>query len=407
MKQASDKGVVAAAVRHNAYFNFKGTIVMSDTKIDFLYLNEQDMIKAGVMDMKGCIDAIEEMFRLMKIGDYRMGGANGNSHGVMMAFPAESPFANMPKDGPDRRFMAMPAYLGGLFDMAGMKWYGSNVENKKKGLPRSILMLILNDKDTGAPLAFMSANILSAYRTGAVPGVGFKYFAPADSKMVGIIGPGVMGKTAFDAAMAVRPGIETVKIKGSSQTSASAARFKEFVQTKYPQIKNIGIVSTEEEAVRDCDIVSIATSSPTGDPALYPYIDEKWIKPGAMLSCPASARFDDDFILNRARTVTDNIMLYEAWAEEMPYPAYHSVPIPAVHCMDLIRDGKMTREQIDDLGDILIGKIPVHRKENEIIIYSVGGMPVEDVAWGTMVYRNALAKNIGTKLNLWDVPELR
>lgn len=38
-------------------------------------------------------------------------------------------------------------------------------------------MMMLNDKDTGAPLALMSANLLSAYRTGAIPGVGAKYLA--------------------------------------------------------------------------------------------------------------------------------------------------------------------------------------------------------------------------------------
>ncbi len=380
---------------------------MSETKIDFLYLNEQDMIEAGVMDMKGCVEALDDMFRLMKMGDYRMGGANGNSHGVMMTFPAEPEFPNMPKDGPDRRFMAMPAYLGGQFDMVGMKWYGSNVENKKKGLPRSVLMLTLNDKDTGAPIAYMSANILSAYRTGAVPGVGYKYFARDDAKTIGIIGPGVMGKTAFEAAMAVRPGIDTVKVKGSSPTSASSMAFKAFVEERYPSVKNIIIVETNEEAVRDCDIVSIAPSVPTGDPALYPFVEESWIKPGAVISCAAAARFDDDFLINRARNVADNIMLYEAWAEEMPYPAYESIPMPAVHCMDLIHDGKMTIDQVDDLGDAMIGKIPVHRKKDEIVIYSVGGMPIEDVAWGTIVYRNAIEKGIGTKLNLWDVPVLR
>ena len=158
---------------------------MGYPKIDFLYLSEDDMIAAGVKDMKSCVEAMEEMFKLMKVGDYRMGGANGNSHGSMVMFPEKSPFPEMPVDGPDRRFMAMPAYLGGKFDMAGMKWYGSNAANKEKGLPRSILMLILNDKDTGAPLAFMSANILSAYRTGAVPGVGFKYFAGEDAKTIG------------------------------------------------------------------------------------------------------------------------------------------------------------------------------------------------------------------------------
>ena len=49
------------------------------------------------------------------------------------------------------------------------------------GLPRSILMMILNDKDTGAPLALMSANLVSAYRTGGIPGVGAKYLARKDS----------------------------------------------------------------------------------------------------------------------------------------------------------------------------------------------------------------------------------
>lgn len=376
---------------------------MEYPKIDFLYLSEEDMIAAGVKDMKGCVEAMEEMFKLMKVGNYRMGGANGNSHGSMVMFPAESKFPEMPVDGPDRRFMAMPAYLGGKFDMAGMKWYGSNAANREKGLPRSILMLTLNDKDTGAPLAYMSANILSAYRTGAVPGVGFKYFAKEDATTIGIVGPGVMSKTALAAAMAVRPTLKTVKVKGRGK--ASLDKFIAHVKEEYPGVE-VYAVETIEEAVRDSDIVSVSTSSPTGDPSLYPYIAEEWIKPGAVIESTAALRFDDDFIINRARTVTDNIMLYEAWEEEMKPDAYNTIPIPAVRVEDLIAEGRMKPEQIDDLGDVLLGNIPAHRKEGEIVIYSVGGMPTEDVAWGTCVYRNALEKGIGTKLNLWETPKM-
>ena len=376
---------------------------MSYPEVDFLYLNEEDMVAAGVKDMAGCIEAMEEMFKLMKVGNYRMGGANGNSHGCMVMFPPSSPFPEMPVDGPGRRFMAMPAYLGGVFDMAGMKWYGSNCANKEKGLPRSILMLTLNDKDTGAPVAYMSANILSASRTGAVPGVGYKHLSRPDSKVVAIIGPGVMSKTALAAIMAVRPNIETIKVKGRGK--ASLEKFISHVKKEYPQV-NVYAVDTIEEAVRDADIVSASTSTPTGDPSLYPYIKEEWIKPGALISSTAALRFDDDFIIHRARTVTDNIKLYEAWEEEMKPNAYNTVPIPAVHVMDLIAEGKMKPEQVDDLGDILMGNIPLHRKEDEIIVYSIGGMPVEDVAWGTMVYRNALKKGIGTKLKLWDTPQM-
>ena len=377
---------------------------MAYPKIDFLYLNEEDMVKAGVKDMASCVETMEEMFKLLKIGNYRMGGANGNSHGCMVMFPEKSKFPEMPVDGPDRRFMAMPAYLGGKFDMAGMKWYGSNTENKKKGLPRSILTLILNDKDTGAPKAFMSANILSAYRTGAVPGVGFKYFAKDDAKVIGIVGPGVMSKTALAAAMAVRPSIQTVKVKGCGK--ASLNRFVQHVKDTYPNV-DVYPVETIEEAVKDADIVSVSTStSTTGDTSIYPYIAEEWIKPGAVIESTAALRFDDDFVIHRARTVTDNIKLYEAWEEEMKPDAYKTVPIPAVHVMDLIAEGKMSLDQVDDLGDVILGNIPVHRKEGEVIIYSVGGMPIEDIAWGTMVYRNALKKGIGQTLNLWDVPQM-
>lgn len=377
---------------------------MAYPEVSFLYLNEQDMIKAGVKDMKGCVEAMEEMFKLMKAGNYRMGGANGNSHGSMVIFPESSPFPEMPVDGPDRRFMAMPAYLGGKFDMAGMKWYGSNAENRNKGLPRSILMLTLNDKDTGAPLAYMSANILSAYRTGAVPGVGFKAFAREDAEVIGIVGPGVMSKTALAAAMAVRPSLKVCKVKGRGK--ASLDKFISEAKADYPDLE-IYSVETIEEAVRDADIVSVSTSSPTGDPSLYPYIAEEWIKPGAIIETTASLRLDDEFLINRARSVADNIKLYEAWEEEFGPHAYNEIPIPAVYAEDLIAAGRMSPDRIDDLGDVLTGKIPVHRNEDEIVIYSVGGMPTEDVAWGTMVYRNALAKGIGTKLKLWDEPDLK
>src|SRR5580692_4944339 len=175
------------------------------------------MIRAGVTDMSSCVDTMEEMFALLHHGDYRMAGANNNSHGSVVVFPGSSPFPAMPKPTPDRRFMAMPAYLGGRFRTAGMKWYGSNIENREKGLPRSILMFVLNDADTGAPLAFMSANLLSAYRTGAVPGVGARHLARKDSKVVGILGPGVMAKTSLSAFMTVCPQIDTVKVKGRGQ----------------------------------------------------------------------------------------------------------------------------------------------------------------------------------------------
>ena len=62
--------------------------------------------------------------------------------------------------------------------------------------------------------------------------------------------------------------------------------------------------------------------------------------------------------------------------------------------------------QRQNIGAIANGKVPGRESDDQIILYSVGGMPVEDVAWGKTVYETALEKGIGTKLNLWDAPYL-
>lgn len=372
------------------------------TKIEFLYLNEPDMIKAGVTNMAECVDTMTEMLALFAEGDYRMAGVENNSHGAMVMFPADPQFAGMPKDGPDRRFMAMPAYLGGNFQTAGCKWYGSNVENKKRGLPRSILMFTLNDKDTGAPLAHMSANLLSAYRTGAIPGVGARYLAREDAKVVGIIGPGVMNRTSLEAFIAVRPGINALKIYGRGQASIDS--FIDWVREKFSQIESIEVVEHMEDAVRGCDIVSIAVPSPMGSEN-YPTVREGWLKPGAFLCCSAHLAVEES-VVQQARHVADARSIYQAWAGELPPPAHETVGIWGMHLVDRVRDGRMKPEQFEDIGEIIQGKTPGRQNDDEIFIYSVGGMPVEDVAWATKIYRNALRDGIGTKLTLWDEPEL-
>jgi len=380
-------------------------VAMTDsTRIDFLYLSEQDMIRAGVTDMPACIASMEEMFELLYHGDYRMAGPNNDSHGAMVTFPENSPFPTMPKPTADRRMMAMPAYLGGNFQTAGVKWYGSNIANREKGLPRSILMFTLNDADTGAPLAHMSANLLSAYRTGAIPGVGAKYLARRDARVIGLLGPGVMGKTTVAAFLSACPNIDTVKVKGRGPASLEA--FIAWLKNAYPQVTTIQIVDTLEEVVRDSDLVAYCSSGETGDASTYPIVKREWVKAGAFLAMPALCALDQGMEQSDVRKVLDNTGLYNAWFEEVPKPAHNTIPIIGVRFMDMLAEGSLTADQLEDIGQIIAGDAPGRRNDDEIIIMSVGGMPVEDVAWGTVLYRNALERNIGIKLNLWETPEL-
>lgn len=374
-----------------------------DTRIKFLYLSEPDMIKAGVKNMDQCMEAMEDLLVTLNKGDYVMAGVNHNSHGAQVIFPDDPQFEGMPKNADDRRFMAMPAYLGGKYQMAGMKWYGSNCENKASGLPRSILMMMLNDKDTGAPLALMSANLVSCYRTGAIPGVGAKYLARKDSETVTIIGPGVMGRTCLLAFLSVCPKITTVKVKGRGLRSLHA--FEEFVKKECPQIQQVIVCDSMEEAVKDSDIICVTSTAPVKE-IDFPYIAEDWVKKGALICLPSAARFDDDFLINRCKKVVDNYKLYEAWAEEFPYPSYEMVQIIGSKFTDYLHEGRIQQEDIVDIADIINKKHPGRERDDEIIVYSVGGMPVEDIAWGGTVYRNALKEGIGVELPLWDQPDM-
>lgn len=376
------------------------------TKVDFLYLSEPDMIKAGVLDMAGCVDTMCDVFSLMSRGDYMMGGPSGNDHGIKMMFPKASDIPGMPLDEPDKRFVAMPAYLGGDYRLCGIKCYGSNQKNRALGLPRSILMLTLMDMETGVPIAYMSANALSAMRTGAVPGVGAKYLSPKNPRVAAIIGPGVMGKTAIDAFMATQPTIETVKVKGRSQKGIDG--FIAFCKEKFPGIKEYIVCGSEEEACRGADIVYLGT---TNAPVFEdnPYINGAWLKPGALIMSTSALLMDDEFLADKSKCklVADNYKMYSGWGAGAPHPTQKSVTtLIGMRFYDLVTSGQVKREDITDIGDVINGTAVGRESEDQVIVYAVGGMPTEDVAWGYKCYQKAREQGIGVSLNLWDAPEL-
>ncbi|WP_243695085.1 MULTISPECIES: tyramine oxidase subunit B [Labedella] len=375
---------------------------MSDTRIDLLFLSEPDTVAAGVTDIAACIDVMAETLRLFAVGDYRLSGPQANAQGINLTFPAETPFPRMPVAGPDRRFAAMPAYLGGDVHFTGVKWYGSNVANKEVGLPRSIHTIVLNDPDTGAPVAVMAGNLVSAYRTAAVPGVGARYLAAANAREVAIIGPGAMNSTSLDAFVAVRPGLERVRVVG--RAAASLERYLASVRARHPQL-DVSVANSVSDAVANADIVSVATVSPAGS-ANYPYLDERWLKPGAFVSLPANVRLDAEFLTERAHAVLDSRGIFQTWAKGYTFPTHESFGFMGMQLMDLVAEERLDVADIAEIGEIVAGTRPGRTDEERIHVFGFGGLPIEDVAWGAHVYRAARRAGIGTPLNFWREPFL-
>ena len=370
-------------------------------RVEFLYLSEQDTIAAGVNDTEKCVDTCVEVFKLLAKGDYLMGGSGHNSHGMGIIFPKETPFPNMPVAGPDRRFFAMPAYLGGRFDVCGNKWYGSNAANTEKGLPRSILTMILNDKDTGAPLSFMSANLLSAARTGAVPAVAARYLARKDAETAAIIGCGPINKSCFRH---IASQVKTLKkVVCYDLTLAKAQATADWAAAEFGL--EGAAVDQLQDAIEGTDVISVAASR--RKPL---YLDRAWLKKGAvvLLTGPAQG-VNEDFWLD-TKIVLDHVGLHENYVEEAvssgDKEGYYQGVIggPIYHLID---EGKLPPlKDFTSIGQILNGDKSGRISDDDIFVFVACGMAVFDVAWGYDIYQNALKKGIGQKLTIWDEPTL-
>ena len=380
---------------------------MSDASISFLYLNEEDMIKAGVLDAPACIETIEEVLGLLSDGDVLMGGRNRREHGIQLIFPKESPIKDFPlEDSPDRRFMSMPGYLGGRFHVAGEKYYGSNGRNVSNGLPRSILMFTLSDVETGAPLAYMSANLLSAMRTGAVPAVMAKYCAKHEIHTISLLGTGEINRACLRCFCSMYPEIHTVKLKGSSPTSKSALATKEFIQKNYPEIENVIICNDVKEAVSDVDLISEAVSTINRQ---WPVVDPEWLSPGTTIISSGTMDFTDhDFIADHMKKVVDNKGMYDDYVKV--YQEYDedgnklSSGTPGIFFSEMISNGRIDDLDVTEIGDIIRGRRQGRTNGDDIYLISAGGMPILDIGWGYECYRRAETNGIGTELVLWDSP---
>lgn len=91
------------------------------------------------------------------------------------------------------RIIALPGYLGGTFDVAGIKWIASFPGNTAEGIPRASATLLLNDCTTGYPFACLESSIISATRTAASAVLGAEALVGSrDAATIGFVGTGLI-----------------------------------------------------------------------------------------------------------------------------------------------------------------------------------------------------------------------
>ena len=220
-----------------------------------LYLSQQDVVSLG-LTMGEVLEAITVAFR-----EHGEGGV-------------EMP----PKPGvhsrPDAFLHAMPAYIPALHAI-GMKWVSGYPGNPARGLPYINGLLILNDDETGLPLAVMDCVWITAKRTGAATALSAKYLARPESSVVGILGCGVQGHSNLEALRLLFP---LSRVVAYDTEAAQLDRFARYAQECGLEVIQVG---APREAVTGCDLVV------TAGPILrqpHATIKAGWLDPGAFAS---------------------------------------------------------------------------------------------------------------------------
>jgi len=330
--------------------------------IEFLYLTRADVIATGV-DMPMVMDAVEDSFRL-----HHEGKTNLPWKTVLDLGERERGRGN-----------AMPAYVGGEYDVFGIKWIAGFPKNPALyGLPRATGFFVLNDSWKGIPLAIMDCTLLSAMRTGAVTGVGAKYMARPDSETVAMIGAGVQARTQLEALQVALPGLKDVRVFDVNRETAQiySAEMGERLGME------VHAVDSAELAVRGADVVVTVTV------ADEPIVKDAWIKPGSFFSAVGSYQEEEFAVVSNSNKVV---------VDGLEHVLHRETPVVAL----MVAQGLIAEGEVIELSAIVGGAAPGRETREERIFFSPIGMGTEDVCVCNNVYKLAVEKGVGTKLQLW------
>lgn len=191
------------------------------------------------------------------------------AHAAGQSVNPDSYFLRFPHR-PTSRIIALPAWLGQGFNIAGLKWIASFPENVKQGFPRASATLILNDDVTGYPVAILESSIISAARTAASAVLGAELLrSKREAKSLGIVGCGLISRYVYD--FLIRTGW---RIDGVQAFDSSAGEAERFLRTtvKQDQHRSTQAAPSCEALLKECDLVLFATTAPV------PHVtDPRWL----------------------------------------------------------------------------------------------------------------------------------
>jgi ornithine cyclodeaminase/alanine dehydrogenase-like protein (mu-crystallin family) len=353
-----------------------------------------------VLDMKTCIDAMEEAYR--DLNEQRA----GYRPRIDFYVPHEPHYYRWgTMEGASRRLGIFAIRMKSDM-LAWEKQNGFMVEDKycmERG--RYCGLIFLLSTDNAEPLALMNDGYLQHMRVGACAGIGTKYLARQDARVLAMIGSGGMARTYAEAIHQVRP-VEIMRV--FSPTKANREMFAAEMTAKLDT--EVIAVDSPEKALKGADIVSLTTDS------LVPVIKAQWLEPGMHINNVRNNEAGADVLARadvRARlgtstlyadrnvpdvvTGSDGMFGFIAGSQE------EKKKIPASP------HDEIDNPDIGTVPDIMAGRWPGRTDDRQItFLNNQGTQGLQFAAVGGAAYRLAKAKGLGHPLPLeWFTQDIR
>jgi ornithine cyclodeaminase len=310
--------------------------------------------------MGECIDVVRDAYLA------HAQGKSVNPDSYFLRFPEK----------PDCRIIALPAYLGDGFDVAGLKWIASYPGNVQRGFPRASAVLVLNDYDTGYPFAILESSIISAARTAAsaVLAAGWLKGQSRQARSLGIVGTGLIARYVYD--FLIGTGWEMGEVRLYDRSPAESEKFRD-TACRRERHRTVTIDSDVSSLIRACDLIVFATVAGT------PHVTEPALFEHSPVVLHLSLRDLAPEILLKSQNVVDDVE-HVMKANTSPHLAEQKTG---------------NRDFVTGtLAEVIRGSRAVDATRP--IIFSPFGMGILDLAVGKWVYDQAVAA--GRDLRLSD-----
>ena len=274
------------------------------------------------------------------------------------------------------RIIALPAYLGGDFEVAGLKWISSFPENLNRGLERASAVMVLNSTSTGRPETILEGSLISAKRTAASAILAARTLTIGQEiSTVGLVGAGLINFEVVRFLVASCAELSTLRVFDLDLSRAT--QFQNKCHETFDRVK-VEVVRDIKDAFRNSSLISLATTATT------PHIDDlSHCDPGTVILHISLRDLSPEVIF-----ACDNIV------DDVDHVCCANT---SVHLAEqLVGNRDFIR---CSLAEILRGDAGARRDEDSIAIFSPFGLGVLDLAVGTLVRDLAIANRVGTTLN--------